>query len=84
MEEVDGYLQYLGGSAGALAITGVAAASAYYYASRPSPEKPLVPLDNQSPILEVSRNSYDKYFSFNFVVGGCTARLGDRWDNCFV
>uniref|UniRef100_A0A1L8DZ27 Long-chain-fatty-acid--CoA ligase n=1 Tax=Nyssomyia neivai TaxID=330878 RepID=A0A1L8DZ27_9DIPT len=52
LEEVDGYLNYLGGPAGAIALTGIAAASAYYFASRPQPETPLVPLDNQSPILE--------------------------------
>lgn len=52
---MDSYLQYVGGSTGAIALTGtIAAASALYYATRPTPEKPLVPLDNQSPILEVS------------------------------
>lgn len=40
---------------GATAIAGAAAAAtAYYYATRPVPEPPLVPLHNQSPILEVS------------------------------
>lgn len=39
---------------GVSALTGIAAASAYYYATRPLPEVPLVPLHNQSPILEVS------------------------------
>lgn len=40
---------------GATALAGAAAAAtAYYYATRPVPEQPLVPLHNQSPILEVS------------------------------
>lgn len=51
---MDGYLQYVGGVAGATALTTIAAASAYYYASRPEPEEPLVPLHHQSPVLEVS------------------------------
>lgn len=38
---------YIGGGAGALALTGVAAASAYYLTSRPSPQRPLFPLDAQ-------------------------------------
>lgn len=50
---MDKYLQYIGGTTGAIALTTIAAASAYYLASRPVPEKPLVPLDNQCPILEV-------------------------------
>nr|CAH7756995.1 unnamed protein product [Callosobruchus chinensis] len=41
------YLHYIGGGAGALALTGVAAASAYYLTSRPTPERPLFPLDAQ-------------------------------------
>lgn len=53
MEDMD-YLQYIGGLMGVSALTGIAAASAYYYATRPLPEVPLVPLHNQSPILEVS------------------------------
>lgn len=36
------------------ALVGVGVATAYYYATRPQPEQPLVPLDNQSPILAVS------------------------------
>ncbi|XP_055923850.1 long-chain-fatty-acid--CoA ligase 5 isoform X1 [Eupeodes corollae] len=51
-DEIDGYLNYFGGTAGALTLTGIAAASVYYFASRPIPEKPLVPLHKQSPILE--------------------------------
>lgn len=47
MEDLDQYLTYVGGPAGALALTGVAAASAFYLASRPQPEAPLVPLDSQ-------------------------------------
>lgn len=54
VDEIDGYLYYLGGTVGAITIAGIAAASAYYFMTRPIPEKPLVPLENQSPILEVS------------------------------
>jgi len=56
VEDMDSYLQYVGGSTGAIAVTGaIAAASAFYYATRPTPEKPLVPLHDQSPtIMEVS------------------------------
>ncbi|TMW50811.1 hypothetical protein DOY81_004140 [Sarcophaga bullata] len=52
IDEIDGYLYYFGGTAGVLTLTGIAAASAYYFVSRPIPEKPLVPLEDQSPILE--------------------------------
>lgn len=48
---MDNYLQYVGGPTGAIALTGVAAASAYYLATRPIPESPLFPLDEQT-ILE--------------------------------
>jgi len=51
---MDQYLDYIGGPAGALALTGVAAASAFYLASRPTPQKPLVELHCQSRILPVS------------------------------
>ncbi|KAL0274718.1 UNVERIFIED_CONTAM: hypothetical protein PYX00_002780 [Menopon gallinae] len=51
VDEMDQYLGYIGGPAGALALTGVAAASAIYLASRPTAEKPLVDLNNQAPIL---------------------------------
>lgn len=47
------YLHYVGGAAGMLALTGVAAASAYYLASRPTPTLPPFDLDNQT-IVEVS------------------------------
>ncbi|CAH1109708.1 unnamed protein product [Psylliodes chrysocephalus] len=42
-------LLYIGGGAGALALTGVAAASAYYLTKGPScaPERPLFPLEAQ-------------------------------------
>ncbi|KAK6628418.1 hypothetical protein RUM43_002230 [Polyplax serrata] len=53
VDEMDQYLGYIGGPAGALALTGVAAASAFYLASRPTAEKPLVDLNNQAPILPV-------------------------------
>jgi hypothetical protein len=52
---MDQYLDYIGGPAGALALTGVAAASAFYLASRPTPQKPLVELHCQSRLLPVSR-----------------------------
>lgn len=47
VDDMEQYLHYIGGGAGALALTGVAAASAFYLASRPSPQKPLFPLDGQ-------------------------------------
>ncbi|XP_008560357.1 long-chain-fatty-acid--CoA ligase 5 isoform X1 [Microplitis demolitor] len=43
---LDSYLPYIGG-AGALVLTGVAA----YYATKPIPETPLMPLDAQSRLL---------------------------------
>lgn len=46
------YLLYIGGGAGALALTGVAAASAYYLTSRPTPQRPLFPLDAQCIVEE--------------------------------
>lgn len=51
---MDSYLQYFGGTAGVIALTGIAAASALYFATRPTSEEPLVPLHAQSPVLEVS------------------------------
>ncbi|TDG42127.1 hypothetical protein AWZ03_011459 [Drosophila navojoa] len=51
-DEIDGYLSYFGGTLGTLTLTSVAASLAYYFATRPIPEKPLVPLENQSPLLE--------------------------------
>lgn len=55
VEDMEQYLHYIGGGAGALALTGVAAASAFYLASRPSPERPLFPLDAQCIIQPVSK-----------------------------
>lgn len=53
---MDNYLQYVGGTTGAIALTGIAAASAYYLATRPTSEKPLVPLHEQTILIrEVSR-----------------------------
>jgi len=51
-ENMEDYLHYIGGTAGAVTLSAVAAATAYYYATRPSPDTPLVPLDNQSPVLD--------------------------------
>ena len=53
--DVEQYLHYVGGAAGMLALTGVgvAAASAYYLASRPTPTLPPFDLDHQT-IIEVS------------------------------
>lgn len=53
-DSADDYL--LRGILGA-ALAGVAVASAYYL-TRPVPETPLVPLHNQSPVLEVSSNCF--------------------------
>lgn len=51
---MEDYLQYIGGTAGAITLSTIAAGAAYYFATRPLPDTPLVPLDNQSPILEVN------------------------------
>ncbi|XP_012252895.2 long-chain-fatty-acid--CoA ligase 5 isoform X3 [Athalia rosae] len=45
--QLEEYLPYVGGAAGALVLTGVAA----YFASRPTPQRPLVPLDAQAKVL---------------------------------
>ncbi|XP_014474921.1 PREDICTED: long-chain-fatty-acid--CoA ligase 5 isoform X2 [Dinoponera quadriceps] len=45
--QFEDYLPYLGGAAGALVVTGVAA----YWASRPAAERPLFPLDAQALLL---------------------------------
>uniref|UniRef100_A0A8W7Q0E8 Uncharacterized protein n=1 Tax=Anopheles coluzzii TaxID=1518534 RepID=A0A8W7Q0E8_ANOCL len=50
VDEIEENLQYVGGTAGAVALTTAVAAATYYYSTRPVPEKPLVPLDNQCPI----------------------------------
>jgi hypothetical protein len=71
VEDMDSYLQYVGGSTGLGIAGGIAAASALYYATRPVPEKPLVPLDNQSPVLEVSTLFYfhgNLYLIFYIVI----------------
>lgn len=57
VSEIDQYLWMVGGSAGALALTGVAAASAFYLSTRPKPEKPLVTLHEQSLLETVSFNN---------------------------
>lgn len=65
------YLQYIGGGAGALALTGVAAASAFYLASRPTPQRPLFPLDAQC-ILEQEDNGVSKPSLWKFIRLKCT------------
>ncbi|XP_025836031.1 long-chain-fatty-acid--CoA ligase 5 isoform X2 [Agrilus planipennis] len=47
VDEMDQYFHYIGGGAGALALTGVAAASALYLANRPAAQRPLFPLKAQ-------------------------------------
>lgn len=64
MEEVEHYLHYVGGGAGALALTGVAAVSALYLASRPTGEEPLVPLEQQCKIVGVSNKLLANYWKF--------------------
>ncbi|XP_045476219.1 long-chain-fatty-acid--CoA ligase 5 isoform X2 [Harmonia axyridis] len=76
VDEMEQYLQYIGGGAGALALTGVAAASAYYLANRPASQKPLFPLDEQciveegAELIRVSRFFKDakdgKFVSYMF------------------
>lgn len=51
---------YIGGGAGALALTGVAAASAYYLTSRPTPQRPLFPVDAQC--LLVNEEGVSSFF----------------------
>lgn len=60
---MDQYLHYIGGGAGALALTGVAAASAFYLASRPASQKPLFPLEEQC-ILEPVSPYFHTWLSF--------------------
>lgn len=52
--QIEEYLPYVGGAAGALVLTGVAA----YYASRPAPQRPLVPLDAQAKVLPVRNQTF--------------------------
>lgn len=64
---MDGVLYYFGGTYGAITLASIAAATAYYYLSRPTPERPLVPLNNQSPILDASTFSiFITYFNYIF------------------
>lgn len=67
---MDQYLHYVGGPVGALALTCVAAGSAYYLASRPVPEKPLVPLHQQSFLLPVSSDQVYNNFYFIYLLDG--------------
>uniref|UniRef100_A0A646QEB8 Long-chain-fatty-acid--CoA ligase n=1 Tax=Hemiscolopendra marginata TaxID=943146 RepID=A0A646QEB8_9MYRI len=50
MERLDEYLHTWGGTTGALTVTAIAAASAYYYATRPTTMKPPIDLAKQSCI----------------------------------
>lgn len=72
VEDMEQYLHYIGGGAGALALTGVAAASAFYLASRPSPQKPLFPLDAQCIVQPVSGKRGSHLFNAK------TAQTGER------
>ncbi|CAF4930389.1 unnamed protein product [Pieris macdunnoughi] len=65
LSEIDQYLWMVGGSAGALALTGVAAASAFYLTTRPKPEKPLVTLHEQS-LLEPGTKVQDIQYKNTF------------------
>lgn len=53
-DNMEDYMQFVGGAAGAITLSTVAAAAAYYFATRPTPDTPLVPINDQAPILEVS------------------------------
>ena len=82
---MDQYLGYIGGPAGALALTGVAAASAFYLASRPTAEKPLVDLNHQASVLPVikyfilKKNHYYYYYYYhNGGKGGENERKGNH------
>ena len=75
VEEIEQYLQYVGGGAGALALTGVAAASAFYLTSRPSPQKPLFPLDEQCIVETVS-----EVFSIETMCVKNVAANTDNWN----
>lgn len=70
VEDMEQYLMYIGGGAGALALTGVAAASAYYLTSRPSPERPLFPLDAQCLLVNDEVVSYF-IINYNFQLLNC-------------
>lgn len=57
------YLPYVGAGAGLL-VTGAIAA---YYATRPTPETPLVPLDAQCrvlPVISIIKNIYSFFLFF--------------------
>jgi len=56
--QFEDYLPYLGGAAGALFVTGVA-----YWASRPTAEKPLFPLDAQALLLPVRNKNMRHHVS---------------------
>lgn len=73
------FLEYVGGTSGAIALTGIAAASAIYFATRPKPEKPLVPLDQQTVVIKETEGvseknifnkikNFDCTFSFAFTI----------------
>lgn len=68
---MDDCLQYVGGTVGAVTLSSIAAATAYYYATRPSPQIPLVPLEDQSPILDVSYFGYFVWLASSNTLLGC-------------
>uniref|UniRef100_A0A182LTP6 Uncharacterized protein n=1 Tax=Anopheles culicifacies TaxID=139723 RepID=A0A182LTP6_9DIPT len=95
VDEIEENLQYVGGTAGVVTLTAAVAATAYYYSTRPVPEKPLVPLDNQCPIEAVSSvigpylvlvmaSSQQKHMIITGdVVTGCRAcRMADEGSSC--
>lgn len=63
--QFEDYLPYLGGAAGALFVTGVA-----YWASRPTAEKPLFPLDAQALLLPVRKQKRQDAFTHVFARSG--------------
>lgn len=81
-EDMDQYLHYVGGPVGALALTCVAAGSAYYLASRPVPEKPLVPLHQQSFLLPVSSAQVSQNNQFIYFLDGSPSRKDLLVINC--
>lgn len=64
VDELEENLQCIGGTAGVVTLTAIAAGAAYYYSTRPVPEKPLVPLHNQCPIEDVSKDPFSLRYRY--------------------